>query len=86
MRRRAALSVIYVCDSFTRESRAVAVNYSDSALRANLAAILTQYRAAGFSTRPTGGMFYRAISPAGYHVNIWYARPNTAPVIRGGIK
>jgi len=71
------VSHIVIRDSFTREPRAVAVSFSDAARRANLAALLREYRARGFrvSTIERGAM-YRAESSEGYHVSIWYAVPN----------
>jgi hypothetical protein len=71
------VSHIIISDSFTREPRAVAVSFSDAARRANLAALLREYRARGFKVRTveTGAM-YRAESSEGYFVNVWYATPN----------
>ena len=71
------VSHVIVSDSFTRTPRAVAVSFSDTARRANLAALLREYRRNGFTCRTveTGAM-YRADTPRGYHVNIWYAVPN----------
>lgn len=71
------VSHIIVRDSFTKECRAVAVNFSETARRANFAALLRLYRQRGFTVRTieTGAM-YRADTPHGYHVSIWYACPN----------
>jgi hypothetical protein len=68
---------LIVSDSFTREPHAVAVNFSETARRANTAALLREYRANGYTVRTveTGAM-YRADSPHGYYVNIWYSLPN----------
>lgn len=70
-------SHVIIRDSFTREPRAVAVNFSDAARRSNMAALLTGYRAAGYTVRTieTGSMF-SATAPDGYRVSIWYAVPN----------
>ncbi len=71
------LSHIIVSDSFTRNPRAVAVNFSETARRANTAALLREYRVNGFTVRTVErGAMYRAESPRGYFVNIWYACPN----------
>lgn len=71
------VSHIIVSDSFTREPRAVAVNFSETARRANLAALLREYRAHGFTVRAVErGAMYRANSPQGYRVTIWCACPN----------
>ena len=71
------VSHVIIRDSFTREPRAVAVNFSDTARRANMAVLLREYRAHGFTVRTieTGAM-YRADTPRGYHVSIWYTVPN----------
>jgi hypothetical protein len=71
------VSHIIISDSFTREPRAVAVSFSDAARRSNLAALLREYRAAGFTVRTVEhGAMYRATAAAGYWVSIWYAVPN----------
>lgn len=71
------VSHIIVSDSFTDTPRGVAVNFSETARRANTAALLREYRRNGFTVRTveTGAM-YRADTPRGYHVNIWFARPD----------
>jgi hypothetical protein len=73
---------IIVSDSFTKEARAVAVNYSTAAERANFAALLREYRRNGFKVRTLeSGSMYRAESPAGYHVNVWIALPGAHRLI-----
>ena len=74
------VSHIIVSDSFTNAPRAVAVNFSETARRANMAALLREYRVNGFTCRTveTGAM-YRAETPRGYHVNVWYSQPDIHP-------
>ncbi len=71
------VSHLIISDSFTRTPRAVAVNFSETARRANTAALLRGYRAAGYTVRTieTGAM-YSATTAQGYRVSIWYAFPN----------
>lgn len=73
---------VIVRDSFTRTPRAVAVCLSETARRANTAALLCEYRKKGYKTKTIEpGAMYTATAPAGYAVSIWYSAPNTYEIV-----
>jgi hypothetical protein len=61
--------------SFTNDVIPVCTSLTVAARRSNLAAIIRQYRAAGYRVTviETGAM-YNARLPKGFNVNIWYRR------------
>lgn len=70
-------SHIIMRDSFTRDPRAVAVNFSETARRANTAAILRAFRAQGYTARIVErGAMYTVSAPSGWTCSIWYSVPN----------